>query len=66
VILCLHISELAQRDILDIATYLALERPDSASRFIERTWETGAWLTSTPQAGRRLRTRLPRLAGLRK
>lgn len=64
--LALFISEAAQHDIIEIARYLSQESADAASRFVDSVWETGSWLTRAPEAGRRVHTRLERLAGLRK
>jgi toxin ParE1/3/4 len=62
----ISISGPARNDMLELANYLAHDSVDVSDRFLDRVWETAVWLRTSPGAGTMLRSRVPRLAGLRR
>lgn len=60
------IKDAARRDMMELAGFIAMDTAENAGRFLRRTREAIEWLATTPRAGIPLRSRLPRLAGVRR
>lgn len=50
----------------ELAGHISLDSITTASRFLDSAFSTMAWLTTAPKAGSEVRSRLKRLAGLRR
>lgn len=54
------------RDLMELGGFIALDSPEAAARFMLRSRETMTWLADMPRAGTFIRSRLPRLSGVRR
>jgi len=62
----LYITPRADLDLVEIAEYIAMDRPVTAARFLQLAVASMNFLTRTPKAGSQYKVANPRLAGLRK
>lgn len=60
------IATAAMQDIAELAEFIRIDNPEAGVRFLANSRAIVEWLATMPRAGSPLRTRLPRLAGLRR
>ena len=54
-----------EKDLLDIATYVAADNVEAAQRLLDAIELTSNWICQFPLAGKRIRTARTQLAGIR-